>query len=1109
MPNFPNVHANLENGELHVPKDFSIADNDTLPGKNLNGELEWFPTYWQSPVIAIVDGAAPPPTAEHGDRYILRQMGSTAIGSTVIDSTVLQSTAIDTTIVIDTTVIVDSTAMSTTALDTTAINFPFVASTAVASSAIFSLGVHSQWGDVDLNAIVEYYTLDDKGNTINAWRSVGPQQGYRVHNKADDEIYYFDGVSWQSSGNAVGISDAISLTYAEASALKLSNGLTLGQQYWLTDKNILLRATAANAFTIEGSHTRELKALGYVDLTGGTSGEVAGITVDSVSIMSGAESYDTDLVVTAEKVVTNINAHTSSPNYTARPAGSRIIIFPEDGLGSSVNEFAIAASTTTITTEASEMYQGVDLGTAWFIVHYDFDNDFIHYMKDGNNNEVSIVQGALPQLSGQNPIDLFPWGNPLVIRNIVKDSIFTAYTAESYVFLNQVIDFSILNADAYLGDLQQFVVCSTNELRGRSVINAVQASGIIGDNVMSNNGTIDVSYGSGDIEENTINDGTLSAISFSGNCEGNVITDGSSLIIDGSQGEMYANKVIQFSSIDLTDSFNDFSGNNVQQGAEVTGVGAYGLVNDNFFGKNAIVDFSGFAGTFILGNDIANYSTFTAIGSTGDVRVGGNHVYDSTLDLDAYMGKYVQGNHLYNLATITANGATGNILYNRVNRSEMTLTGFSGAECRDNEVNGRSTITLTNCTGFGFSDNICGKNAVVTAIDTTGAVAIQGNQVYGSSLLLDGLLGARITDNTLFDQSTLNAEGASDVIYGNRLSAGTLLAQNSTGEISRNRIEQASELDAQGYYGATCLSNIVQGGATFITSNNGGSIVSNQIVNASIVDVDSKGFSVLNVHIDTSLQTIKFNANPSESKVFLHRSSYQVDTAIDSSATIDFDQDYIRFAGKLNISNTSELQQISGLEKAPTEFIVRPDSGQVITLIPDNLINIQLPQYDGKVVLDNAYGDFILFRKNDTGLNVIAVDVVSHQLQATPIKQAKLTLTSVQVLSLNSAPIEIVPQPGVGKTIELISASVSLSYNTTAYTGNTTLVLKNQLGDSQAESSILAESGTRFSKMALQSDVSVLMIKENSSLEAFVKNGDPASGDSDITLYVSYRVIDL
>jgi len=105
----------------------------------------------------------------------------------------------------------------------------------------------------------------------------------------------------------------------------------------------------------------ETVATGTVTLTGGAGGSVDDITVNGVSIMSGAEAYAASLANTATNVAANITAHTSTPNYTAAAVGEVITISPAAGLGDSVNGYAVVSSTTTITSTDVNMAGGVDV----------------------------------------------------------------------------------------------------------------------------------------------------------------------------------------------------------------------------------------------------------------------------------------------------------------------------------------------------------------------------------------------------------------------------------------------------------------------------------------------------------------------------------------------------------------------------------------------------------------------------------------------------------------------------------------------------------------------------------------------------------------------------
>lgn len=129
------------------------------------------------------------------------------------------------------------------------------------------------------------------------------------------------------------------------------------------------------------------------------------------------------------------------------------------------------------------------------------------------------------------------------------------------------------------------------------------------------------------------------------------------------------------------------------------------------------------------------------------------------------------------------------------------------------------------------------------------------------------------------------------------------------------------------------------------------------------------------------------------------------------------------------------------------------------------------------------------------------------------IREVSLTIASADVLTLNSTPIEIVAAPGAGKAIEVVNASLTTDFNSAAYTTNTTLFLRAAGATGvQADNSINA-SVTRTGRFRLQdtssSGATDTQIIENAALEVYVASGNPAAGDSDITINLAYREIDV
>lgn len=79
-------------------------------------------------------------------------------------------------------------------------------------------------------------------------------------------------------------------------------------------------------------------------ITGGTVGggnQITSITVNSVTITSGAVAFATDAATTAAAVAADINTHTSSPEYIAESDGASVII-TSVATGVAVNGLAVA-----------------------------------------------------------------------------------------------------------------------------------------------------------------------------------------------------------------------------------------------------------------------------------------------------------------------------------------------------------------------------------------------------------------------------------------------------------------------------------------------------------------------------------------------------------------------------------------------------------------------------------------------------------------------------------------------------------------------------------------------------------------------------------------------
>lgn len=126
----------------------------------------------------------------------------------------------------------------------------------------------------------------------------------------------------------------------------------------------------------------------------------------------------------------------------------------------------------------------------------------------------------------------------------------------------------------------------------------------------------------------------------------------------------------------------------------------------------------------------------------------------------------------------------------------------------------------------------------------------------------------------------------------------------------------------------------------------------------------------------------------------------------------------------------------------------------------------------------------------------------------TCVKTVKVTLTSAQILSSNTTPIQLIAAPGAGKMIMVLSFAGNLTYNTATYATNTsgqlvqgaTLVRTFSLAFTTSGQIYLAPSSP---PLALSSTL------ENQSISFSTQTGDPTAGDGTIDLHLTYTVITL
>jgi hypothetical protein len=103
-----------------------------------------------------------------------------------------------------------------------------------------------------------------------------------------------------------------------------------------------------------GTHTNEVQSAGSVQLTGGGSGSVSAITVNSIEILGATITYTTDLPTTAGLIAAQINRYLTKTGieYTASSDGlasPTITIKASLGAGTGPNGWTVSTTATTIT----------------------------------------------------------------------------------------------------------------------------------------------------------------------------------------------------------------------------------------------------------------------------------------------------------------------------------------------------------------------------------------------------------------------------------------------------------------------------------------------------------------------------------------------------------------------------------------------------------------------------------------------------------------------------------------------------------------------------------------------------------------------------------------
>lgn len=197
-------------------------------------------------------------------------------------------------------------------------------------------------------------------------------------------------------------------------------------------------------------------------------------------------------------------------------------------------------------------------------------------------------------------------------------------------------------------------------------------------------------------------------------------------------------------------------------------------------------------------------------------------------------------------------------------------------------------------------------------------------------------------------------------------------------------------------------------------------------------------------------------------------------------------------------SNTAYSKVISN-----QGFITQSSAGNQISLSPEGNIKSTVgTSTDITLQLNNgARGEFSL---PDLG-NATTKDTIVTQSTQT-VKQAKVTINSLDFRSISSNPIEIVSAQGAGTVINIISATAFLDYNSAAFnfTGEIYLRVGNNPSWSMnnTDINVVADNYISF-KPPTQTSSSV-----SNSPVVITSGSNSLGGDSDVTIIITYTIDD-
>jgi len=120
---------------------------------------------------------------------------------------------------------------------------------------------------------------------------------------------------------------------------------------------------------------------------------------------------------------------------------------------------------------------------------------------------------------------------------------------------------------------------------------------------------------------------------------------------------------------------------------------------------------------------------------------------------------------------------------------------------------------------------------------------------------------------------------------------------------------------------------------------------------------------------------------------------------------------------------------------------------------------------------------------------------------------SRVTVSSAQLLAINTTPITLIAAPGAGKRIVIVSFSSNYNYGTIAYATDTDLTFT--LGSSGFAGSIDISASADSFNVSTGLDFASTSSLDNSALSITTTTSDPTAGDGDVDIHLEYRIIEM